>query len=95
VRVVAFPARSDRQDAEDNPTMPPSFVTCAGQEHEGVSDASLMVIRLGSRDDTGEQLRSNRLEEGRDTSCTVPEEGDEIVYNMTLPYYSHPDGGCV
>ena len=61
------------------------FVTSAGQlQSDGTSDGNLMVIKMGSRDNLGERLRSNRLEKGEQTGCSVPPEEDAVVLNYTV-----------
>lgn len=65
--------------------VPYLFVTSAGHE-----DANLMVIRMASRDTTGERLRSNRLLRDVETDCTLPPTGDKVVSNLTFEDYNHP-----
>lgn len=73
------------------------FVSSAGNwlEIDGTafdkySDSNLMVIEMGSRDETGERLRSNRLARGKGTDCTPPHADDRVVTNINFPGYNHP-----
>jgi len=74
--------------------------SCSSEDDE---PGILLVVRMGSRDETGERLRSNRLERGKDTDDTPPPTTDTtvefIVFNGTQgvggsvwPNYGHPGG---
>lgn len=68
--------------------------------HFGEDDpGNLLVVRLGSRDNDGERLRSNRLKRDTDISDTAPPAEDTTVnfftYDGTVegfPSYGHPGG---
>ncbi len=68
--------------------------------HTGEDDpGNLLVVRMGSRDNNGERLRSNRLERNTDISDTAPPAEDTTVnfftYDGTVegfPDYGHPGG---
>ncbi len=79
-------ARSQR------PGIPYLFVVSAGEQNSETEKevGNLMVIEMGSRNKTGERLRSNRLIEGVETSCSVSEFTDRVVRNIPLPGYRHP-----
>ncbi len=81
-------ARSSR------PGTPYLFVSSAAEWNAiiGVfnNDANLMVIEMGSRNLTGERLRSNRLAKGKQTSCTTSMYADRVVRNIEFEDYRHP-----
>ncbi len=68
--------------------------------HTGEDDpGNLLVVRMGSRDNNGERLRSNRLQRDTDISDTAPPAEDTTVnfftYDGTMegfPDYGHPGG---
>jgi hypothetical protein len=75
------------------PGTPYFFVTSSGvwNDSDG-SDGNLMVIEMGSRDESGERLRSNRLLRSWQTSCTPPDGSDRVVLNIPFPNHAHPGG---
>lgn len=64
----------------------------------GDGPGHLVVVEMGSRDTSGERLRSNRLQRGVDQEDTVPDARDRIVTTVTFdgtdgwPAYGHPGG---
>lgn len=68
----------------------------------GDGPGHLVVVRMASRDDDGERLRSNRLRRGTETADSRPDERDRIVAaipfagqgegNARWPRYGHPGG---
>lgn len=59
---------------------------------------NLLVVRMGSRDQNGERLRSNRIASGSETVDTAPPSEDTTVAHFTFdgsgdwPSYGHPGG---
>ena len=67
------------------------YVTRSARVDEPDNLGSLLVIRLGSRNQLGERLRSNRLGD-EETKNTVPPAGDQVIKNISFTDYQHPDG---
>ena len=72
-----------------------SAITCTS----GSEQANVYIVRMGSRDKTGERLRSNRLRKALETMYTPPDPADGVVGNMMFdgsstvwPDYEHPGG---
>ena len=75
----------------------PYFYVCSAGSFEdsesetGPSDANIMVVKMYSRDEDGERLRSNRLKRGYETSCTEPPSiNDIVVKNIMSPNLPTP-----
>ncbi|MCP3981123.1 MAG: hypothetical protein GY716_17635 [bacterium] len=63
----------------------------------GDGPGQLLVIRMGSRNASGERLRSNRLVRDEETSSSPPSSLDRVVTSITFgqdgwPDYGHPGG---
>ena len=64
--------------------------------YSGSDHANVYIVRMGSRDTTGERLRSNRLRRDRETTDTPPDPADGVVDVMLFdgttdwPHYEHP-----
>ena len=64
--------------------------------YSGSDHANVYIVRMGSRDTTGERLRSNRLRRGQETTDTPPDPADGVVDVMMFdgttdwPHYEHP-----
>jgi hypothetical protein len=74
------------------PGTPYIFVSSAGEVNSllGESRGNLMVIEMGSRNNTGERLRSNRLRKSYETSTTASDTRDRVVKDVTIAGYNHP-----
>ena len=64
---------------------------------DGSPTSALYIVRMGSRDKSGERMRSNRLQRDRTTSETPPDQRDTVVrfiaYDGTeAEDYGHPGG---
>jgi PKD repeat protein len=64
----------------------------------GFGIASLLIVKMGSRDTSGERLRSNRLAKNAYTQNTAPPLNDAVVHNIDFagsngwPAYAHAGG---
>jgi hypothetical protein len=65
---------------------------------EGSSRSNIYIVKMGSRDKTGERMRSNRLRKGMETTDTPPEPTDLPIRSLLFdgtsiwPHYEHPGG---
>jgi hypothetical protein len=66
------------------------FVTRAGVEDD--DRASLMVVRMGSRNIVGERFRSNRYEKSDSVEGTQPPASDAVIKSFLFSKYHHPGG---
>ena len=75
-------------------SVPPVFyVTNSGELGHSSEYPGIMVVRLGSRPETGERLRSNRLEKGEVTTNTPPTSPDDkLIISMEDELSRHPSG---
>jgi len=90
-----------RVDAADGT---PYFLVSRSTQDEGTNPlceggsthSNIYVVKMGSRDKTGERLRSNRLMRGVETTYTPPDPADKVVDTILLdgstqwPHYDHP-----
>ena len=90
-----------RVDASDGT---PYFLVSRSTQDEGTNPlceggsthSNIYIVRMGSRDKTGERLRSNRLMRGVETTNTPPNPDDKVVDTILLdgstqwPHYDHP-----
>jgi len=90
-----------RVDAADGT---PYFLVSRSTQDEGTNPfceggsthSNIYIVRMGSRDKTGERLRSNRLMRGVETTYTPPDPADKVVDTILLdgstqwPHYDHP-----
>ena len=70
------------------------FTTGPDDDDEG---ADLLVVKMASRNKTGERLRSNRLQKGKETEDTTPPSGDrgvKVIHfdGSPLPAFDHAGG---
>jgi hypothetical protein len=75
----------------NGPGVPYLFLTASGNDSDDPR-ASLVVIRMGSRDPDGERMRSNRLLRGADTEDTAPPSQDAMVLHVRFNGYEHAGG---
>ena len=90
-----------RVDAADGT---PYFLVSRSTQDEGTNPlceggsthSNIYIVKMGSRDKTGERLRSNRLMRGVETTYTPPDSADKVVDTILLdgstqwPHYDHP-----
>lgn len=90
-----------RVDAADGT---PYFLVSRSTQDEGTNPfceggsthSNIYIVKMGSRDKTGERLRSNRLMRGVETTYTPPNPEDKVVDTILLdgstawPHYDHP-----
>ncbi|MCP4643485.1 MAG: hypothetical protein GY851_23760 [bacterium] len=70
---------------------------------EALNSSTILVVKMRSRNTTGERMRSNRMLFGVHVDSTIPPAADEVVYHFTAPpstgsvgdshVYLHP--GCM
>ena len=64
----------------------------------GSTHSNIYIIRMGSRDRSGERLRSNRLARFMETTDTPPDPADKVVSTILFdgssewPHFDHPGG---
>jgi len=73
------------QDPDGTPYL---FFSTGPDDDEG---ADLLIVEMESRDKTGERLRSNRLEKGKETKNTTPDIGDIGRLNIHFDGLQYPD----
>jgi len=90
-----------RVDAADGT---PYFLVSRSTQDEGTNPlceggsthSNIYVVKMGSRDKTGERLRSNRLARYKETTDTPPDPADKVVGTILFdgssewPHYDHP-----
>ncbi len=73
------------------PGAPHLFLSHSSNDSE-VKEATLVVVRMSSRDGDGERMRSNRLVHGAKTQDSPPPPQDTIVARIPFPDYQHGGG---
>ena len=90
-----------RVDAADGT---PYFLVSRSTQDEGTNPlceggsthSNIYIVKMGSRDKTGERLRSNRLARYKETTDTPPDPADKVVGTILFdgssewPHYDHP-----
>ncbi len=90
-----------RVDAADGT---PYFLVSRSTQDEGTNPlceggsthSNIYIVKMGSRDKTGERLRSNRLARYKETTDTPPDPADKVVSTILFdgssewPHYDHP-----
>ena len=90
-----------RVDAADGT---PYFLVSRSTQDEGTNPlceggsthSNIYIVKMGSRDKTGERLRSNRLARDQETTDTAPDPADKVVGTLLFdgssewPHYDHP-----
>ncbi len=80
-----------------NTPFPPGPPGCDDSPGE-TGDGSLLVVRMGSRDNHGERFRSNRQTKGASFDVTPPDPRDRVATwfrfqgGAGFPHYGHPGG---
>lgn len=67
------------------------FVSASGNDSDDTR-ASLVIVEMGSRDSSGERLRSNRLRRGLAAEDTPPPNEDRVVGVIRFGDYEHAGG---
>lgn len=92
-----------RVDAADGT---PYFLVSRSTQDEGTdpfceggsTHSNIYIVRMGSRDKSGERLRSNRLARFMETTDTPPDPADKVVSTILFdgssewPHFDHPGG---